>query len=211
MFMASSVSESRPLSGSRPLDVRQVRTRAALRAAVLELTGERPYAGISIGEIAQKAGVGYATFFRHYRDKDALLADVAEGFISETMLRLAPLALAAESRSAALTLCRFVEERRPIFVALLVGGAGNAVREEILARAIRQVDLSRTATASWLPESLGPIHMVTSVLTIIGWWLEQGQDRSAEEVSVIIDRMVLTPALAAEGPSPDRATTIRGA
>ena len=28
--------------------------------------------------IAARAGVGYATFFRHYADKDALLADVVE-------------------------------------------------------------------------------------------------------------------------------------
>lgn len=191
MFTGNAVSES------RPLDVRQLRTRAALRTAVLELTGERPYDGISIGDIAQKAGIGYATFFRHYRDKDALLAAVADDFIGETMLQLAPLALAVESRSAALTLCRFVEERRPIFLALLVGGARNAVREEILARSIREVDLSETARGSWLPESLGPVHMVTAVLTIVSWWLEHGHDRSAEEMSVIIDRLVLTPALVA--------------
>lgn len=183
------------VSKSRPLDVRQVRTRAALRAAFLELTKRQPYDGISIGEIAQVAEVGYATFFRHYRDKDALLADVADGLIGETMVMLAPLALAAESREAALTLCRFVAERRPIFTSLLIGGARNAVRDEILARSIRQVDLSETAKVSWMPESLGAVHMVTSVLTIISWWLEHGEDRSAEEMSVIIDRLVLTPAL----------------
>lgn len=196
MFMAKVLSES------RPLDVRQVRTRAALRGAMLELTGERPYAGISIGEIAQRAGIGYATFFRHYRDKDALLADVAEEFIVETMLRMAPLTVAIESRAAALTLCRYVEERRAIFTTMLAGGARDAVREEILARSIRQVDRSGTAKASWLPESLGATHMVTAVLTIISWWLEHGRDRSAEDVSVIIDRLVLTPALVLTAPPP---------
>ena len=195
MFKADVVSES------RPLDARQLRSRAALQAAVLALTGEKPFDDISVGEIARTAGVGYATFFRHYPDKGALLADAAEDLIGAMILRLAPLVRAADNRSAALTLCRFVEERRPLCVALLAGGARNAVREEILARAIGQVDVSETARGSWLPESLGPVHMVTSILTLIGWWLEQGQDRSAEEMSLIIDRLVLTPALApAEGP-----------
>lgn len=189
MFMGSA------LSPSRPLDARQIRTRSALRAAILDLASERPFAGISVGEIAGKAGVGYATFFRHYRDKDALFADAAEELISGMILRLAPMVRAAESRSAALTLCRFVEEQRPLCIALLAGGARNAVREEILARAVRQVDLSATARASWLPEGLGPVHMVTSVLTILGWWLEQGCDLSAEAMSIVIDRLVLTPAL----------------
>ncbi len=183
------------LSESRALDARQVRSRAALRAALLDLAAEKTFAGITVGEIAERAGVGYATFFRHYRDKDALLADVAEGFISETIVMFQPLVRAADSRSAALALCRSIEARRPFCVALLVGGAGNTVRGEILARAIRQVDLSATARMSWLPESLGPVQLVTSVLTIICWWLEQGSDHTAEEVSVIIDRLVLTPAL----------------
>ena len=190
MFTEFSVSES------RPLDVRQVRTRGALRDAFLALIGDRRYDDVSIGEIAQAAGIGYATFFRHYRDKDALLADIADGLITETMDKLAPLALAAESRVAALTLCRFVADRRSIFTPLLVGGARNAIREEILARSIRQVDLSQTAKVSWMPESLSAVHMVTSVITIIGWWLEHGTDRSAEEMSVIIDRLVLAPAVA---------------
>ena len=188
---------SNTVSELRPLDPRQVRTRTALRTAVLELAACKPFAALSVAEIAVRAGVGYATFFRHYRDKDALLADVAEELIGEMILRLAPLALATESRSAALTLCRLVEERRPLCTALLVGGAAGAVREEILARAILLVDKSETARVSWLPGSLGPIHMVTSVLTIIGWWLEHGADRSAEEMSVVIDRLVLTPAVAA--------------
>lgn len=197
MFTGGAISES------RPLDARQVRSRKALRTAMLELTSERPFDEISVGEISRTAGVGYATFFRHYTDKAALFADAAEELISAMILRLAPLIRAADSRSTALTLCRFVEDRRPLCVALLVGGARNAVREEILSRAIRQVDMSETAKGSWLPESLGPIYLVTSVLTIIGWWLEQGRDRSAEEMSVIIDQLVLTPALApTEDPSP---------
>ena len=184
------------VSESRPLDARQVRTRNALRAAMLDLLGEKPFVAVTVGEIAQKAGIGYATFFRHYRDKDALLADAAEGLIGEMLLSLAPLALMTETRSAALTLCRSIEQRRSLYVALLVGGAGNAVREQILVRSICQVDLSQTARVSWLPDSLGPVHMVTAVLTIVCWWLEQGCDRTAEEMSVIIDRLVLAPALA---------------
>ncbi|WP_375399048.1 TetR/AcrR family transcriptional regulator [uncultured Sphingomonas sp.] len=162
---------------------------------MLDLSREQSFASILIGDIAQRAGVGYATFFRHYRDKDALLADVAEDFISDTIAMLQPLVRAADSSSAALALCRWVERRRPICVALLVGGTGNAVRAQILARAIERVDLSETARTSWLPESLGPGYMVTSILTLLCWWLEQGRDRSAEEMSVIIDRLVLTPAL----------------
>ena len=59
-------------------DARILRTRAALRQAMTALAGELPLEAITVRAIAARAGVGYATFFRHYADKDALLGDVAD-------------------------------------------------------------------------------------------------------------------------------------
>ena len=185
----------RPVPLSRPLDARQLRTRAALKAAVLKLTANKPFAGISVGEIAETAQVGPATFYRHYRDKNALLADVAEGFVAELTPKITPVVLATDSGAAALALCRFVEERREVCVALLAGGAGNAVREKILERAIEQSRRSGISETLWLPGDLGSLHIVTSLLNVLGWWLGHDREIGAEEMSAIIDRLVLKPVL----------------
>ena len=51
--------------------------REALVAAALELIGEKGPAGFTFAEAARAAGVSAAAPYRHFRDREALLADVA--------------------------------------------------------------------------------------------------------------------------------------
>ena len=55
-------------------DARQVRSRHALHQALLALLEEKPFDQITVREISARAGTGYATFFRHYPTKEALLS-----------------------------------------------------------------------------------------------------------------------------------------
>ena len=55
--------------------------REALVQAALNLIGERGPAGVTFAEAARAAGVSPAAPYRHFRDRDALLAEVArQGF-----------------------------------------------------------------------------------------------------------------------------------
>ena len=62
--------------------------REALIQAALELIAEKGPAGFTFADAARSAGVSAAAPYRHFRDRDALLADVArEGFVRfEAML-----------------------------------------------------------------------------------------------------------------------------
>ena len=60
--------------------------REALVAAALELIGEKGPAGFTFAEAARAAGVSPAAPYRHFRDRDALMADVARrGFEAFTI------------------------------------------------------------------------------------------------------------------------------
>src|SRR5262249_39480931 len=73
-------------------DRRVKRTQKALARALIGLTLEKGYAAITIRDITDRAEVGYATFFRHYRDKGALLKDVLDVVLDElTGLLQAPM------------------------------------------------------------------------------------------------------------------------
>src|SRR3546814_19293659 len=58
-------------------DARAVRTRAALREALLTLLENLSIDQITIRHIAATAGIGYTTFFRHPPTKEALLDALA--------------------------------------------------------------------------------------------------------------------------------------
>ena len=56
-------------------DRRIQRTRQSLRTALLTLIKEKGYDAISIEEITERANVGRATFYLHYKDKEDLLLE----------------------------------------------------------------------------------------------------------------------------------------
>ncbi len=64
-------------------DRRVQRTQDRLHQAMAELIVQRSYESISIRDLAAAAGVGYATFFRHYPTKDALLLDLLQRSIQD--------------------------------------------------------------------------------------------------------------------------------
>ncbi|MFG2115142.1 TetR/AcrR family transcriptional regulator [Streptomyces sp. NPDC048718] len=65
------------IRGTSP-DPRARRTRALLRAAVLDLSSEKDLDSITMSDIAQRAEVNRATVYLHYKDREDLLLDATE-------------------------------------------------------------------------------------------------------------------------------------
>lgn len=63
------------------MDPRIARTQASLQQAALELATERDLDGITVGDIAERAGVNRSSFYQHYSDKDTLLADALDAIL----------------------------------------------------------------------------------------------------------------------------------
>lgn len=177
--------------GLRP-DARITKSRRALHAALLDLVAEMPFEDVTVAAITTRAGIGYATFFRHYPSREALLAEIADQLIGELLIRIAPLVLAQDTDAAALELTHFVDARRPLCRALLVG-AGDAMRRDIIARAVAAAGTAGAPMPQWLPHDLGIVHGVAATLTILRWWLEQDQPQDAAGVAAVIDRLVFGP------------------
>jgi AcrR family transcriptional regulator len=174
-------------------DPRVAKTRAALGEAVLALAAEKPFADITITEIAERAGVGYASFFRHYRDKDALLADVADSMVDDLTAIIMPAVQEEDTGAASIAICRFVEEHRLIARALLSGGAETEVRRHIVDRAIAHDPMPAAPGSASLPKELLVGHCVAATLGLLTWWLEQGQAVPPEDMGRVIDRLVMAP------------------
>ena len=72
------------------LDPRARRTRQLLVDAFRELMRDRSYGRITVGDITAKATVNRATFYLHFRDKDALLDHSLDGMTREALDQSAP-------------------------------------------------------------------------------------------------------------------------
>lgn len=176
----------------RPRDARQQRSDAALREALLKLISRGAYDQITVRDIVAEAGIGYATFFRHYPGKDALLDAVAGEEIAALVAMTAPSLSPDGTRATSLALARHVAERRAIWTALLTGGAAGRLREQF-AQLAAQVPRQSRKPLAWLPVDLGITFGVTATVEILAWWLRQPSDYPVEKVAEALDRLVIAP------------------
>ncbi|MFC0205670.1 TetR/AcrR family transcriptional regulator [Novosphingobium soli] len=181
------------LKRDAPTDARQVRSRNALTTALLALLEEKSFDQLTIREITARAGTGYATFFRHYPTKEALLADIAAHEIADLLERTIPILHQANSYESTVALCQHVAENAVLWSALLNGGAAGLVRDEFIRQARGLVDQT-VARPEW-PADLGVMHGTGSTFDILAWWLAQdgAQRLPAGEVADILHRLVIAP------------------
>jgi len=168
-----------------------LRSREALRTALLELLQRKPLEQITIREIATQADVGYATFFRHHPTKEALLRDLADDEINGLVNMALPTLDVGNSRASSLALCAYVNERRTLWSTLLTGGAAAAMREAFIQMASRVA--AKMDAHAWLPAELGVIHASSAIIEILAWWLRQSKPLPVERIAELIDRLVIGP------------------
>lgn len=158
-----------------------------------ELAEELPLEAITARAIAARSGVGYATFFRHYPDKEALLADVADLLTQEFLQRVRPLLEQRDRRGAARSLCDFVLEHLALHKALIAGGSGETVRAEMLRQCLATVGEARQRKAMGPVDDLVLHHVVATILNLLAWWLRNLDAADAETMAEAIERLVLSP------------------
>jgi AcrR family transcriptional regulator len=170
-------------------DARAVRSRTALRRALLELLETRPFDQITIKEITEYAGVSYPVFFRQFSDKEGLLADVATEQVG-ALLDQASRAMNAEGDAALLSLCRYVEDHRKLWVTLLTGGASAAMRSEF-SRISTELSASRPRSNPDLPPDLVTELVTNGIFDILTWWLRQPVNYPIGNIVKLMDAFVV--------------------
>ena len=150
--------------------------------------------GITIREITDRAGLGYATFYRHYPTKGALLDDVAAAQIRNLVALSLPVLHASNAREACLATVRHVEQHRSLWSALLTGGAASKVREEFLLFA-REMNRDRPTTPGDLPADIACRFAASALVEVLTWWLEHVDAVNPADAAQLLKRLVATPLL----------------
>jgi AcrR family transcriptional regulator len=180
---------------SSSADPRAVKSGQALRAALLALLDRKPFAQITVREIAAEAGVHYATFFRHHPTKESLLDEVAADQIDRLVALTLPVLDAVDWKASFLALAEYVQQHRELWTILLTGGAAGAMRAELL-RVSLEVARERGQELGWVPQELAVICTVSLIVEIVSWWLRQPEGAlSVPQAAELLYRLVLLPEL----------------
>lgn len=178
--------------GAKRPDARALRSRVAMRAALLKLLASHPLTSVTGAMVSKAAGVGYSTFFRHYENVYALLEDTVgelAGDLAQTML---PSLLAGSPKAAALSLVEALQERRAEIEPLLAG-AGEVLRLELSRRVVERLSDLPDLTPEWLPHRLALRVAVAATVELCEWWLLEEPTTPPAAVAEMLERLVVSP------------------
>jgi AcrR family transcriptional regulator len=185
-------------------DPRVCRTEALLQKALIELVSGKCFDSVTVEEIASRAMVNRATFYRHYQDKYALaerifgdaidlmnkaLADIDESYFS---LAVNPARL--ETPKAVIAFFECIRKNPRLYQAILgcngIPGFRIRLRRYIEERMRERIMLSNNKLRARLEgeHQTIPFEIALTLasdffLECIGWWLETNLQYSSEEIA----------------------------
>jgi AcrR family transcriptional regulator len=172
-------------------DRRVRKTRVAIRSALKRLLQRDGLEQFTIKDIAEEADIGYTTFFRHFASKEAALADLADSVSAELLTQTLPLLSMSDSRKSCLALCRYIQANRPVWEALLTGGAAGFVRASLAEHTFERSQ-DWPASRPWIPADKGTYLATGMIVEIITWWLTHAAALAPEAVAEIMDRTFIS-------------------
>ncbi len=172
-------------------DLRVQRTRSLLRQALIDLVSSEGYENISVRDIAQKAQVGYKTFYRHYEGKEALLQALANEWVAEFRQVVLPPSDERASEENTLAILNYIEAKAPLFLMLLNSSAANQILD--VATSFGLEEGRQTFYSPHIPHELMAHHFASSIINCLRWWLESGMACSKEEMAEYINLLLIFP------------------
>ncbi len=184
----------------KSVDRRILRTRKAIREALIDLIVLKGYDDIKIQDITEKADIGRSTFYAHYSTKDAVFLD---SFIQLKSWLKTCVDMSRVDRKRILThrlefiapLCVHINEDRKLYQALVGHRGGGLARDEIrkiLFEHIRE-DVERRCQPRNPPKVMRDalIHyLVGAIIGVLSWWLDTKNSWAPEEVDEFLQSMI---------------------
>lgn len=176
------------------IDRRVLRTRTALFDALVALIRRADYESITIEDILVEANVGRATFYAHFTSKDDLLRRSLDR-LRQLLLavrdpaRPSPFAV-APGWSPSRVLFEHVGEFADIRAALAGGRGAPVLRgaiDDVVAGVLREILPGEAVDG--IPRELAILHVVSTVNTVLRWWLEHRPAMSAAEADRLFARL----------------------
>jgi AcrR family transcriptional regulator len=179
-------------------DRRIVRTKKLLRDAMHELILDQGYDEFNIQDVTNKANLGRATFYLHYREKDDLLTDLMnqrfEDFISNTPQIINSKDGVLEEKAIE-KLFNLAEENYDFYRIMEIGKGGtiasNQMQRIIQDKVRERLNQFKQVTEKEFsfPQDFLETYLSGALLALIYWWLREEMPYSSSEIAKMYQRI----------------------
>ncbi len=173
------------------MDRRIVRTRKALKEALIRLSLEGDFEKLTIKAVTAEAGISYVTFFRHYKSLDDV---VEELFTNAAKIMVHYVAEHDSLGDITLGLWKFVDENQSLFrmyVSLPPEHQARVILCEELEKLMRA--RYRKREASPVPLAVSMTHIIESSYQLLLEYLERTDEYRPEQMAAIQRDLVIRP------------------
>ncbi len=147
---------------------------------LLEMMEEMPFDSIVISTLVSRAGVGRASFYRNYTDKEDILRIESDRLIREWGGVFNKEDMDNHSE-VLISLLNFIKEHQTFYTALYHDGKSNILQDTILS--LFPVNKELSNVLAYLYSAVG--------YTIYGWvheWINRGMKESGTELAKMIEQ-----------------------
>lgn len=184
----------------QPEDLRVRRTRKLLKSALIELAIEKGFAAVTVQDIADRAMVNRATFYRHYLDKYDLLEQYMNEVYDLTAAQEEIPVVGAQYAdfdkppAGLISLLDHIQQHAD-FYRVMLGKQGDASFvqniQQYIEKRFRSLLPARVMTAmpgdSFLELCLS--YVSHAGVGAIVWWLNSGRAYSPQEVAIWLNQL----------------------
>jgi AcrR family transcriptional regulator len=178
-------------------DRRVQRTRTLLRDSLIALILEKGYDAVTIQDITDRANLGRATFYLHFKDKDDLLVSMMEEIQQDVMERTSPLSpddnFLVNGQPPSLLAFQHASEHADFYRAMLgeggLAGVMTRFRKSGAARVQAQIEPLFPPDASPIPVEILAHYLMGGLNALLAWWLENNRPHSAEYMAQVFHRL----------------------
>lgn len=173
-------------------DLRVERSKRLLTDAMIDLVLEKDFDAITVQEICDRADVVKHTFYRHFKDKTALMYAALEVTYRELAVYLAEIRDDMRRPIALKTLFDVVGQQ-PERYRVLMQGAGRTEFHQYTRRMLAYYMLVQLQRVN--PGSDAPLEFVARIasgviLETLLWWLESGMPHSTDYMINLVQRLL---------------------
>jgi len=194
-------------------DRRISRTRRLMHEALMSLIVEKGYESITVQDILNRADVGRSTFYAHYRDKHELLLSSFE--LLRTLFEQQQQTIHTSRLTGRdpevyfiLELFRHTGQHHKLYKAIAGKQSGEMILKYLHRYLYKMLigpntELMKKRKAPPVPIEITTHFLVSTLLSLITWWLDNNMPYSPEKMDEIF-RIMTTPTIEAAF---DRKTT----